>query len=293
MKLRNNENKIAIIIIASVLFLVGSLAVAFKSPSLNPRLAKEDYTIIKTWEMPKELNEISGIAWISDGKLACVQDEDGIIFIYDLHEKKIEEKVSFAERGDYEGIAVVDSTAYVLRSDGLLFEIQNYLKKDFKVKTHETPFSESNNMESLTYDKENNRLLLIPKEKDQKDDKTLGIYAFHLQDKKMNSNPILKVKYNDPIFEDTKEDKKSSKTIYPADIAINPQNGKYYIVDGKNPKILILDNHGKSIKVTQLNKKKIRQPEGIIFSPNGTMYISSEGKKGTATIMEIELERNL
>lgn len=291
MKLRNNENRIAIIIVGSVLILVGSLAFAFKTPSLNPRLEKEDYTIIKTWKMPKELNEISGIAWIDDGKLACVQDEDGIIFMYNLNENKIEKTVNFAKSGDYEGITVVDSTAYILRSDGALFEVPNYLRNDFEVKIYETPFSEKHDMESLTYDKENDRLLLIPKEKDIESKEYLGVYAFNLKSKKMESNSILKVKFNDPIFENKKEDndKKSSNSIHPSDIAINPLNGNHYIVEGKNPKILILDKAGKAIKLTDLNKKKFSQPEGIIFSPEGTMYISNEGKKGTANIMEVEL----
>lgn len=292
MKLRNNENKIAFIIVASVLILVGSLAFAFKTPTLNPSLVKEDYSITKIWEMPKKLNEISGIAWIDDGKLACVQDEDGIIFIYNLNENKVEETVNFAEAGDYEGIAVVDNTAYVLRSDGTLFEIQNYLKNDFEVKIHETPFSEKNDMESLTYDKENNRLLIIPKEKDLDNEDFLGVYTFNLQSKKMDSNPIFKIEFKDPIFKNKKDDKskKSSNPIHPADIAINPLNGNYYIVEGKKPKILILDKDGKAIKMMNLSKKKFSQPEGITFSEKGTLHISNEGKKETANILEIEFE---
>lgn len=292
MKLRNNENKIAIIIIASALLLVGSLAVAFKTPSLNPRLTKDDYTIIKTWKMPKELNEISGLAWIGDRKLASVQDEEGIVFIYNLNKSKVEETVNFANAGDYEGIAVVDSTAYVLRSDGILFEIQNYLKHDFEVKTYETPFSENNDMESLTYDKENNRLLLIPKETDLKNKDYLGVYAFNLQNNKMDAKPIFKIEFKDPIFENKKEDKskKSSTPIHPADIAINPLDGNHYIVDGKKPKILILNKTGKPLKLTNLNKKLFNQPEGIVFTPEGRMFISNEDKKGSANIMEIQLQ---
>lgn len=292
MKLRNNENKIAIIIVASVIILVGSLAFAFKTPSLNPRLAKENYTIIKTWEMPKELNEISGVTWIGNGKLACVQDEEGIIFIFNLNENKVEKIMNFAKDGDYEGITVVDSTAYVLRSDGTLFEITNYLKSDFNVKIYETPFSEKNDMESLTYDKGNNRLLLMPKEEDLENKDYLGVYAFNIQSRTLVADPIFKIEFDDPIFEDKKEDddKKSSNPIHPADIAVNPLNGNHYIVEGKKPKILILDKDGKSIKIINLSKKTFSQPEGIVFSPEGTMYISNEGKKGTANILEVELD---
>lgn len=288
MTLRNNENKITVIIIASILILVGSLAFAFKTPSFNPRMEKEAYTIINRWKLPEKLNEISGIAWIDEGRLACVQDEEGTIFIYNLDKNMVEKTVNFAGRGDYEGIAVVDSNAFVLRSDGTLFEILDFIKNDFEVKKYTTPFSENNDMESLCYDKAENRLLLLPKEKDLESDEFLGVYTFNLNSREMEYNPIFKIEFNDPIFEKKKEQKDNS--INPSDIAINPLNRHHYIVDGKNPKILILDKTGKTYKVTNLNKKKFRQPEGITFSSKGTLYISNEGKKGTANILEVEID---
>jgi uncharacterized protein YjiK len=292
MKLRNNENKIAFLIIISVLVLVSLLWFAFENPSLNPRLEKENYTIIRKWEMPKELDEISGITWVGENRIACVQDEEGIIFIYDLASNAVEKTVNFSKAGDYEGIAVVDSTAFVLRSDGELFEIVNYMSDNFEVKTHDTPFSGKNNMESLTIDKENNRLLLMPKDKDLKSADFIGIYAFNLDTKKMEEYPILSVKHNDPIFKNKKkdDDKESKNAINPADIAINPLDGNFYILEGKKPQLLIVDSNGKTIKLHKLIQDTFNQPEGIIFSTEGTMYISNEGKKGTANILEVEFD---
>lgn len=293
MNLRNNENKIAFIIIASVLILVSFLWFAFQNPSLNPRLEKENYTIVRKWEMPKELDEISGITWIGENQLACVQDEEGIIFIYDLTSNTVEKTVNFSKSGDYEGITVVDSTAFVLRSDGALFEVINFLSNNFEVKTHDTPFSGKNNMESLTVDKENNRLLLMPKNKDLKSDDYMGVYAFNLETKQIDSNPLMTIKHNDPIFENKNkdDDKAGSNAINPADIAINPLNGNIYIVDGKKPQLLIIDPQGKAIKLNNLLKETFNQPEGIIFSPEGILYISNEGKNGTANIMEVEFDQ--
>ena len=79
-----NENRLAFIIIVGVLAFVGILWYAFENPALNPRLENESYTIVRKWDMPIELNEISGIRWISEDKIAAVQDEEGIIFIYNL-----------------------------------------------------------------------------------------------------------------------------------------------------------------------------------------------------------------
>ena len=293
MNLRNNENKIAFLIILSVLVLVSLLWLAFENPSLNPRLEKENYTILRKWEMPKELDEISGITWVGENQIACVQDEEGIIFIYDLVSNAVEKKVNFSKAGDYEGIAVVDSTAYVLRSDGELFEVINYMSDNFEVNTHNTPFSGKNNMESLTIDRENNRLLLMPKDNDLKNTDILGIYAFNLDTKKVEENAVISVKHNDPIFKNKKKDDdgETKNAINPADIAINPVNGNLYILEGKKPQLLIVDPKGKTVKLYNLIQDTFNQPEGIIFSPEGTMYISNEGKNGTANIMEVELDK--
>ena len=293
MNLRNNENTIAFIIVLSVLILVSLLWFAFENPSLNPRVEKENYTIVRKWEMPTELDEISGITWMGENKLACVQDEEGIIFVYDLASNTVEKTVNFSKSGDYEGIAVVDSTAFVLRSDGELFEVVNFLSDSFEVKTHDTPFSGKNNMESLTFDKEKNRLLLMPKDKDLKSSDFIGIYAFNLQTKKMDPNPVLSIRHNDPIFngKNQDDDEEVFNGINPADIAINPLDGNLYVLEGKKPKLLIVNSGGKTLKLHNLVQETFTQPEGIIFSPEGTMYISNEGKNGTANIMEVELDK--
>ena len=41
-------------------------------------------TIIKKWNMPKELTEISGLSYKDEKQFACVQDEAGKIFIYNV-----------------------------------------------------------------------------------------------------------------------------------------------------------------------------------------------------------------
>ena len=38
-------------------------------------------------KLPVKLKEISGITFLSKNKIACVQDEKGTIFIYDIHKE--------------------------------------------------------------------------------------------------------------------------------------------------------------------------------------------------------------
>ena len=54
---------------------------------------------------------------IDDSKAVCVQDEKGIIYVYDLNAEKVEEEVTFSGSGDCEGIAPAGEHAYVFGSN--------------------------------------------------------------------------------------------------------------------------------------------------------------------------------
>ena len=40
---------------------------------------KNPVHIITTWELPDALEEVSGLSWIGDQKLAAIEDESGLI----------------------------------------------------------------------------------------------------------------------------------------------------------------------------------------------------------------------
>ena len=286
------ENVIAFFIIIGVLGLVGALWYFYENPVLNPRLDETSYVIIQKWDMPAELEEISGIAYISKNKIACVQDEDGRVFIYNMATELVEKTIDFAKAGDYEAIAIVDSTAYVMNSNGLLYEIQSYMEPTFNVNQFQTPFSGKNNMESLSADSLNNRLLMAVKDKDPNSNSYKGIYGFDLDSKEVSMVPIFKIQLNDPIFKlgNSDDDGGSKDAFYPSEIAINPLDGNIYVLEGKNPRLLILDPKGKPLRLHILHKESFPQPEGITFAPDGTLFIANEGKKGMANILEVELK---
>ena len=245
----------------------------------------EDYTIVNIWKMPKILNEVSGISWISDNTIACVEDEDGIIFIYDLKKEKVIQEIAFAGTGDYEGIAVSGKDAYVMRSDGLIYEVSRFRESEPKTTTFQTAFTASNNIETLTLDAKRNSLVITPKDRDRKDD-FKGLYYIPLDSKTMDAKPTVRINMDDKAFKDYQK-KKVYHTFNPSDVAIHPATGDYYVLEGKNPKLAILDSDGTIEKVYKLDKDDFAQPEGITFSPDGRLFISNEAGKDEATIVEV------
>lgn len=261
---------------------------SFKTP--KPKKKKGNtLEIVNTWELPDALEEVSGIAWMSDAKIAAVEDEDGLIYIYDLAKNKIDKTIEFADDGDYEGIAVTGEDAYVMRSDGLLFEVQNYATAQPVTKTYQSAMSHKNNVETLSYDAKNKRLLTAPKDLDPNDEDIKGIYAFDLKQHLMLPDLVARIDMKDKAFKKF-EKNKAYRTFRPSDLAIHPKTGQIYMLEGVNPKLIILDKTYAIKKVYELDKDDFAQPEGITFSPDGTLFISNEAHGGTANIHQVELD---
>lgn len=266
------------------------LILSFKKKELTAINGKPDYKIIQKWELPDVLKEVSGIEWLGNNKIAAIQDEDGIIFIYNLATSKIENRFPFGNSGDYEGIVVNEGTAYVLKSDGTILEISNYTNPNPSVTAHSTALNKIKDVdvEGLTLDKKNNRLLIA--EKERKGEKRIrNIYAWNLQSKSSAEKPIFEINLNDSFYKNLKSRNKSG--FNPSEIEIQPRSGDFYILDGRNPKLLILDKNAQPKEIYFFDSAVFAQPEGITFSPNGTLYISNEAGDGPANILQISLEK--
>ena len=105
----------------------------------------------------------------------------------------------------------------------------------------------------------------------------------------MGYDPVMQLDMDDEVLKHFRE-KKIYNNFRPSDIAIHPQTKEIYMLEGAKPKLLILDKNGVAKNGYSLSKKIFPQPEGITFSPDGDLYISSEGKKdGVGTITKLKL----
>lgn len=284
---------------AKLLFLILSLiSFQVKGQKLkNPgyHFSQPDQTLI----LPDTLREISGLTFLTQSTVGCVQDENGIVFIYDIVNNVIQKQFSFHLDGDYEGIARVEKTLYVLRSDGTLFEITDYDQADFKLDTFATGIPVSNN-EGLCYDKENNRLLIGCKSKPGKGAEFKNVrvvYGFDLSSKKLSSAPVFEfdlrtirkfAEENQVILPLKTKKNGTSETVIKfttSAIAIHPLTKKLYLLSSTDPLIFVFDMTGKIEYMELLDKKLFNKSEGITFLKNGDLLISNEGQSKKPTLL--------
>ena len=256
----------------------------------------------KIYKLPYILKEISGITELDDNSIACIQDEDGILFIYDLIEGQISKQSVFYGKSDFEGIARADRTIYVIRSDGMLFEIDNYETKDLTPSYLPTGIKDAD-IEGLCFDKKDNRLLIAPKNITVKGainkDKRF-IYAFDLKAKRLIEQPAFifdladikkfarenKVKVK--MEKSSKKDKKVPVIEFRTSaIGINPVTKRLFVISGVEKLLFVFDMSGKIEYIGKLDSDIYNQPEGITFLMNGDMLISNENKNNFPTIVRL------
>ena len=86
---------------------------------------------------------------------------------------------------------------------------------------------------------------------------------------------------------------KKEEVFLPSDIAIHPITSDIYITDGIHSFILIIDISGKIKSFIELDKNDFPRPEGITFSPEGDIFISSEGVNQNGFIAKVKIENNI
>jgi len=264
--------------------------------TIGYNLSDPDKTII----LPHILHEISGITVIDSSSVACIQDENGIVFIFDLLKQEIKKQILFHDNGDYEGITRVDKTIYILRSDGVLFEILNYRSSGFTKKIILTGIP-ANDYEGLCYDQKNNRLLIAPKGKSGKGSEFKDnhpIFGFNMTSGILIKEPVFK--FNLSVLKSFAREHKAvnpksgikkvlaSETeisFRPSAIGIHPLTNELFVLSGIEHMLFIFDIYGTIEYMEKLNPHIFNMPEGITFLKNGDMLISNEGQNKKPTIL--------
>jgi uncharacterized protein YjiK len=275
-------------IIAAILAVGALLYFVFKDNAfISFDDSKKTYQVKQQWDLPEELAEVSGLSWVGNNRIACIQDEDGIIFIYDLSSSEVVSELKFAGSGDYEAVAVNNTDAYVMRSDGLIFHVINFKQEDPVVNEYQTPLNKED-VEGMALDFKNNRLLLTVKDTEQENPASKGVFSFDLSSMTMKKNPIFSINPEDSIFSSLKGNG-FQRIIRPSEIEIHPVNGDIYVLEGHQPKLLIFDPQGNLLEIHLLDPEQFQQPEGLTFDPRGTLYISNESRRAPANILEVQL----
>jgi DNA-binding beta-propeller fold protein YncE len=196
----------------------------------------------------------------------------------------------FGKKGDYEGIEMVGSDIFAVKSNGTIVRIGE--GGDTSIYT--THLNEENDVEGLGYDATRNCLMLACKGKSGKGDVLKGkkaIYAFDLAALRLNETPAYVIDRDEigrlkgagagfwenllGVFSSGDD----ARAFGPSGLAFSPLDNNLYIIASVGKVLVVLNPDGKIIRVEKLDPDRFKQPEGLCFDRSGRLYISSEGGK--------------
>ena len=263
----------------TILISVGFFFTGCAAKSGNSRFKLDKDSLVQI-ELAKKLHEISGIAFDAKGRLFAHDDERAVIYQLDPQNGEIIKSFYLGLlviEADFEDIAIVGNTFYLIASNGDLYtfkEGKNEERVEFT--TIETGLHHRNNVEGLCYDPETDALLFALKGdpgNDLNEKKFRAVYSFSLKTGKLSPEP----RFILDISEIEKHSKE--KDFAPSGIVRDPVTGHFLVLASVGNVLVELDRKGNILSVEKLSKKHHYQPEGIDFQNAKNLYISDEGKK--------------
>ncbi|QNL50503.1 SdiA-regulated domain-containing protein [Olivibacter sp. SDN3] len=274
-----------------------SIFTTFLSFASCAQPAKQDYSSPNGYDLerpekftlPHILQEISGIAFHQGqpDTIYAQQDEDGKIFRFRPGDKKIL-NTKFGKKGDYEDIAIYNSSVVMLRSDGTLytFPLKSINGKEITDTKEWKNLLPKGEYESLAAHMGSLFILCKKCKADKKTDQTSG-YVFQLSD-----NGAIKANGTFHIQEQEIEKKADlkGKRFRPSAMTKNNRTNEWYILSSINKMLVVTDETWKVKAVYPLNPKTFNQPEGMSFDRDHNLYISNEGggKSRAATLLKFK-----
>ena len=245
-----------------------------------------NFKVVDEKKMDLRLKEISGIVWdAKKDQFATHNDESGYLYFLDKEGTfKEGTEIKIGKKGDdFEDIALVDSTLYLLRSDGLIIKItSDSTGRTYGVEAGKIELSGAKDFETMYYDDARKALIVICKNCAIDNKSVVSAFAFYPDSTGFDEKPVFtinadKVKELSP--------KKTSK-FQPSAAAIHPVLNKLFIISSASNQLAIADINGNVEEVYVLAQKLFPQPEGITFNNKGDMYISNESMTSKGTLLK-------
>ncbi len=243
----------------------------------------------RNYELPDKLREISGLDNLNEQIHLCVEDEKGILYFFDMRSGKIVREIDFGRSGDFEGVAHIGQTAYVIQSDGDLFFFPMDGGDKLEAEKLSTALKSTNNVEGLSPGHIENTLYIACKGDPEINDNKLegrAVYLFDLDRKEIRTEPYIHLTsdlFNQKLIENNLSPY-AHMPFKPSGIAIHPVTRDVFLIASVGKLLVILSPEGEIESMVPLLRNVLSQPEGICFDPEGNLYISSEARRGKGYI---------
>ena len=233
--------------------------------------------------LPRALQEISGLAVTSDGRVFAHGDERAVVVQIDACAAKAVKSFALGAppvRGDFEGIAVVGERFFLITSNGQLYEFRegpDASAVPFSVR--DTGFGKVCEIEGLAYDPGDRVLLMGCKQPLRREMRAaVNVLRWSLDRSAAADPPSLTIPLGDVVK------KVQGKAFHTSAIERDARSGHYLLVAGPERAIAEVTGKGSFVAARDLRQPLHPQPEGLTLLGDSVLVIGDEGANGRASI---------
>lgn len=231
--------------------------------------------------LPAALAEISGLAWLREGRLLAHDDERGRLLLLDAELGGI--TAQWPLRGeptdDFEGIALSGDAVYLVTSGARLYRTGLPASPGALPYTVTATGLERNcEIEGLAWDWSARVLLLPCKTIHRSASAALRIYRWDPTRSALASPPVLE------ISETQLEAATGWKRFQASGIEVDSLSRHLLVLSARQRGLVELSPAGAVVGTRRLDRKHHRQPEGLTLTPRGDLLIADEAAGGVARL---------
>jgi hypothetical protein len=208
-----------------------------------------------------------------DTSIFAESDSKGSVYKVPINRPNEVVKWRFGKGDDYEDIVLLDSTFYIMLSTGRITAARFTGDDSVLVDTYDFPYGEKNEFEGMYYEPGTRKMVLVCKDckVDDDHDESLHTYTFDPATGSFSDQSyVVNVREIDQFIGEP------TGRFKPSAAAIHPITGDLYFLSSVNKLLVKSDRQGKVKGAWKLRPATFKQPEGIAFTPAGSLIISNE-----------------
>ena len=257
--------------------------------ALSSPAALRDYSLREEgathWRLPRRLEEISGLAMTSDGRVLAHDDEVGVVFELDPGTGEVVKEFRLSDgddpvEDDFEGIAVAEGRIWMVTSAGRLYEFEEGGDDESVLYAMvATGVGRRCEVEGLAWDPERRVLLLLCKRPlADAPPGVLAVHAWSVEERRLVAAAGLALSEPDlsrPL---------RGARFQASGIERHPVTGTWFVVAARQQAIAEVGAGGQVLAARRFPADWHRQIEGITFAPDGSLIVADEGAGGRARL---------
>ena len=249
--------------------------------------------------LPMGVQPFSDITLLDSTHLIGLNQELGSLYMYNLDDHTVAPFLPWDLGAKICNVSNLDSTL-VLVDDAKHI---HFLQAPYDSTSLTTLSLENEQFEatSVCLHKETNRLFLISSNQERVEGySSSSIYAYNLNQHKLNPQPLFTISgedveafaiQNNLLVPDSdlsiKDDTLERINFTPSAIAVHPKTNEIYVLSSVDHTLVVLDQFGKVVNFTTLDKITFSNPSAMTFRPNGDLLITN-GNLMNPTVIQVK-----